>query len=118
MAMVEPRAVVSSGVANNVSAMLPTRTTSRPSKLSKVSNTSPTTREAIPTYVHKVQQDVDSETAIKLDMVIARLDKRVIVIVPTEDRIMVSIVLFSKTCFEDCESEIRRLRAEDRCWPR
>jgi hypothetical protein len=95
MAVAEPKAVVSSGVANKVSAMLLTRKTSRPSKLSNVSNTSPVKRETIPTNDHKLQ-GVGDETAIELEMVIARLDRRVNVIVPTEDRIVMLIVLSSR----------------------
>jgi hypothetical protein len=87
MAMAEPRPVVSSGVANNVNAMVLTRKTSRPSKLSNVSNRRPAMREAISTHVHNMHA-VGVETAVVLEMVIARLEKRVIVIVPTEDRIV------------------------------
>jgi hypothetical protein len=118
MAMTEPKMVVSSEVAKRVSAMLLTRKTSRPSKLSSVSNASPIKRETIPVYDHEVQ-GVGDETAIELEMVIARLDRRVNVIVPTEDRIVgLFFSLFSKTGFESWENEIRRLRLEDRCWPR
>ena len=95
MAMAEHRAVVSSGVAKRVSAMLLTGKTSRPSKLSNVSKTSPATSETIPMYALNVH-GVGSETAIELDTVIARLYRRVIVMVPTEDRIVSLFVLSSR----------------------
>jgi hypothetical protein len=85
MAMTEPKMVVSSEVAKRVSAMLLTRKTSRPSKLSSVSNASPIKRETIPVYDHEVQ-GVGDETAIELEMVI----------VPTEDRIVGLFFLSSR----------------------
>jgi hypothetical protein len=105
MAMTEPKMVVSSEVAKRVSAMLLTRKTSRPSKLSSVSNASPIKRETIPVYDHEVQ-GVGDETAIELEMVIARLDRRVNVIVPTEDRIVGLFFLSSR----EPASKVGRMR--------